>query len=276
MSKIKIISGWSKEGGSTFSLMELCALFNERGHDCTFYGPHPWHIDKCKGDMSHNFDFEKGDLVIGHFIHLKQRHPLPKKIILSCHEKAIFPLQNLKEETAGFDSIRFISKDQMKWQGVSGTVIPNTIRGVTTTPGTTKGVAGIIGTVCPLKQTHVSVERALADGFKKVLIYGNTLDMDYFTKVILPYTETICSAEGATTSGVVEYMGMELDKQKMYESLSCVYQSNSKDLPEAFGRVRAECIHAGIPYHGNEYATTNFDIWSEDDVYDAWKELLEL
>ena len=33
--KIKIISGWSKEGGSTFSLMELCDLFNERGYDCT-------------------------------------------------------------------------------------------------------------------------------------------------------------------------------------------------------------------------------------------------
>jgi len=49
MSKIKIITGWSAEGGSTFSLMELCDLFNERGHECYMYGPHAWHLDKCEG-----------------------------------------------------------------------------------------------------------------------------------------------------------------------------------------------------------------------------------
>ena len=267
MAKIKIISGWSQEGGSTFSLMELCDLFNERGHDCTFYGPHAWHLDKCKGDMNHNFKFEKDDIIIGHFIHLAARHPLPKKVLLSCHEKAIFPLQKLQREIAGFDEIRFLREDQMNWQGMDGTVIPNTIRGVKDSGNHPEGVAGVIGTVCPLKQTHVSVKRALDDGCRKVLIYGNSLDKNYFNKEIQPllnYNQNII------------YMGMELDKQKIYDSISCVYQSNSDQLPEAFGRVRAECIRAGIPYHGNANATTEFELWDEDKIYKAWTELLEL
>ena len=265
MDKIKIISGWSREGGSTFSLMELCDLFNERGYDCTFYGPHPWHLDKCKGDLTHNFKFEKDDIVIGHFLHLPERHPLPKKVVLSCHEKSVFPLQQLEEATAGFDKIRFISEDQKKWQGKDGTVIPNAVNGVKDSGDHPEGIAGIIGTVCPLKQTHISIERALKDGCKKVLIYGNSLDEKYFNDSIQPLL-----------SDEVVYMGMELDRQKIYDSLACVYQSNSDELPEAFGRVRAECIRAGIPYHGNENATTEFELWDEDKIFDAWKEFLEL
>ena len=44
----------------------------------------------------------------------------------------------------------------------------------------------------------------------------------------------------------VIYMGMEMDKQKIYDSISCVYQSNSDNLPEAYGRVRAECTAQGL------------------------------
>lgn len=265
MAKIKINSGWSKEGGSTFSLMELCDLFNERGHDCTFYGPHPWHLNKCKGDLSHNFHFEKDDIVIGHFIHLPVRHPLPKKIVLSCHEKTIFDLKKLSEETKGFDEIRFISEDQKKWQHREGVVIPNSIRGVKDNGKNPQGVAGVIGTICPLKQTHVSVKRALEDGSKKVLIYGNCLDHLYLQNKIQP----LLGEE-------VQIMGMEMDRQKIYDSVDCVYQSNSDALPEAFGRVRAECIRTGTSYHGNINATTKFELWDEDRIYQAWKEFLEL
>tara|TARA_R110000824_G_scaffold303001_2_gene490801 strand:- start:183 stop:974 length:792 start_codon:yes stop_codon:yes gene_type:complete len=263
MAKIKIITGWSMEGGSTFSLMELCDLFNERGHDCTLYGPHEWHLDKCKGDMLTNFDIEKGDTVIGHFLPMPERPPLAKKTILSCHEKEVFKLK--EQEIDGYDKIRFVSKDQRSWQGVYGKVIPNCMRGVKPSQKPEGDIAGIIGTLCPMKQTHVSVQRALADGCDKVLIYGNIYNQEYYDTHIEPIL-----------SDRVIHMGMEMDKQKIYDSISCVYQSNSDDLPEAFGRVRAECIRAGIPYHGNKAATTKFELWDEDKIYDAWKELLEL
>ena len=215
--------------------------------------------------MHHNFSFEKDDIIIGHFMHLPERPPLPKKVVLSCHEKAIFPLRTLQHQIGGFDQIRFISEDQKQWQHTEGIVIPNTIRGVKDSGDHPEGIAGVIGTICPLKQTHVSVERALKDGCKKVLIYGNSLDTDYFNDAIQPML-----------SDEVVYMGMELDRQKLYDSLSCVYQSNSDELPEAFGRVRAECIRAGITYHGNKNATTEFELWDEDKIFDAWKDFLEL
>jgi hypothetical protein len=139
------------------------------------------------------------------------------------------------------------------------------MRGVTPSQKPEGDIAGVIGTLCPMKQTHVSVRRALADGCDKVLIYGNIYNQEYYDTHIKPIL-----------SDRIVHMGMELDKQKIYDSISCVYQSNSDDLPEAFGRVRAECIRAGIPYHGNKAATTKFELWDEDKIYDAWKELLEL
>ena len=98
-----------------------------------------------------------------------------------------------------------------------------------------------------------------------MLIYGNNIDENYLNEAIIPLL-----------GDKVEYMGMEMDRQKIYDSISCVYQSNSEELPEAFGRVRAECIHAGIDYHGNENATTEFELWDEDKIFEAWKEFLEL
>lgn len=265
--EIKILTGWSREGGSTFSLMEVCDMFNERGMNCTMYGPHDWHLDKCsKGGLLADVSLNKSDYVISHFLELSHRPPV-QRVVLSCHEKAIFPLKTRKVE--GYDAVRFVSHDQLEWHGWDckkpHVVIPNLMRGVERVKNPPKGVAGVIGTVCPLKRTHLSIERALEDKFKKVLIYGNSLDKPYFDKKIEPLL-----------SKKVKYMGMELDKQKIYNSISCVYQSNSDRLPEAFGRVNAECQRAHIPYVGNENATTEFELWEEDKVYEEWCKFLEL
>lgn len=259
--KVKIVSGWSAEGGSTFSLMEVCDLFNERGIHCTFYGPHDWHLDKCsRADMSQNLKIDRNDVLITHFMDMPKRPPC-KKVIFSCHEKAIFVVKdhNLK----GVDTIRFVSEDQKQWQGVDGVVIPNLVRGITKSKNTEEGVAAIIGTVNPVKGVHTSIERALSDGCKRVHIYGNCNDMNYFNHKIQPLL-----------SEKVIYEGMEMDRQKIYDNVSCVYQSNIDSVPESFGRVRAECIRAGIPYHGNDSATTPFELWEEDEVFNAWKKLI--
>ena len=47
---IKIISGWSNLGGSTESFIKLCNLFNDNNLECVYYGPHNYHLDKCKSD----------------------------------------------------------------------------------------------------------------------------------------------------------------------------------------------------------------------------------
>ena len=262
--QVKIASGWSAEGGSTFSLMELCDLFNENGIDCTFYGPHDWHLDKCsKADKIQNLKIEKEDILIPHFMDVPEKLPC-KKVIFSCHEKAIFVVKhhNLK----GVDKIRYVSEDQMLWQGVDGVVIPNLVRGITESKNKPEGIAGIIGTVNPVKGVHTSIERALKDGCKEVHIYGNCNDQNYFKSKIEPL---LLKKE-------VVYKGMEMDRQKIYDNISCVYQSNIDSVPESFGRVRAECIRAGIPYHGNDSATTPFELWEETKVLSEWKELMEI
>ena len=45
---IKIFSPWTNPGGSTEAYIDLCNLFNNAGFDCIFYGPHDYHLDKCK------------------------------------------------------------------------------------------------------------------------------------------------------------------------------------------------------------------------------------
>jgi len=45
---VKIVSGWSNRGGSTFAFINLTNALNKAGYDTTFYGPHEWHLDKCK------------------------------------------------------------------------------------------------------------------------------------------------------------------------------------------------------------------------------------
>ena len=91
---IKIISGWSNKGGSTFALINLTNELNKFGLDTTFYGPHEWHLDKCKSDKLQNLKLTEKDIVISHFINLGLR-PKVKKIVLFCHEKNLFEVGNM-------------------------------------------------------------------------------------------------------------------------------------------------------------------------------------
>ena len=143
MAKIKIISGWSNPGGSTTSFINLCNLFNENGIVCTFYGPHDWHLDKCKsGRFSEAQPLDPEDTVIMHFFRVKERPPV-KKFILSCHEKGLFPIKSFDNV---WDEIVFVSESQRKWQGVDGTIIPNIISPIIKTrEDDGLLVAGIIG-----------------------------------------------------------------------------------------------------------------------------------
>jgi glycosyltransferase involved in cell wall biosynthesis len=262
--KVNIVTGWSKEGGSTHSLMELCDLFNERGLECTMYGPHNWFLDKCSNaKLIINFgpDRAKGAINIIHFTPTNMVIEGSKKTILSSHETRVFPLKG--RDMTGVDAVRFVSERQKAWQGVEGTVIPNLVRGICNTGKSPEGVAGVVGTIHPIKGVHESIKRALDDGYEKVLIYGNCTDQNYYNNKIEPLL-----------SDKVEHMGMELDRQKIYDSVSCVYQSNIDEYPETFGRVRAECMRAGIPYYGNDSATTDFELWEEDKVFEEWMRLM--
>jgi hypothetical protein len=93
---VKIVSGYTDKGGSTTAFINLTNFLNENDVDCTFYGNQPWHLDKCKSGTIDELIYNEDDIVIFHFLDLKER-PNVKRAILSCHEKWWFPVGRVKQ-----------------------------------------------------------------------------------------------------------------------------------------------------------------------------------
>ena len=155
-----------------------------------------------------------------------------------------------------------MSASQREWHQVEGVVIPNIITGLEPRV-TSNGVAGVIGSIQPHKQTHTSIGRALDAGYSKVLVYGVADDPGYFSSKIKPYID----------SGVVELMEFEDDKQKMYDSVEVVYHSSES---ETFNFIRAECAATGTRYHGSDNSDPDVTLYSDKEIFSAWLDLLEI
>ena len=256
--KIKILSGWSNPGGSTTSFINLCNLFNDNGLDCTFYGPHAYHLGKCKsGTVEMCTANEENEIFIVHFFNMPHRPEKSKKVILACHEKDVFKIKDVKPY---WDDIVYVSNSQMFWQGVPGTVIPNVITPLTKTETHPGKKAGIIGSIDRNKNTHVSIERALKDGFKEVHLYGLMTDEPYYKEHVLKYVE----------SGKAVIHGYKENTQEVYDSVTDVYHSS---LSETFNLIKAECEMTGTHYHGLESAESGAEYWDNESILKAWEKL---
>jgi|TARA_Y100000034_G_C6839917_1_gene379870 hypothetical protein len=258
--KIKILSGWSAPGGSTTAFVNLCNLFNEKGLDCTFYGPHDWHLDKCQAKTTKEFVLgEPEERIIAHFTRLPQKPDSSKKIILACHEKHLFPVKDI---IPFWDEIVYVSNAQMFWQGVYGKVIPNVVTPLSKKKGKPK-TAGIIGSIDKNKNTHESIRRALADGHDTVLLFGLVTDQEYWKLKIEKFVK----------EGKAILRGYEDDKQKMYDLLTDVYHSS---FSETFNFIKFECEGAGVEYHGVKSAESGAEVLSNDEIFKLWENCLEL
>lgn len=258
---IHIITRWTAEGGSTESLIGLTNMFNQQNVNAVLYGPHQYHLNKCNGRiLTNNIRLNRDDIFIGHLIELQQR-PECRKVILSCHEKHFFPIR--EKNVSGYDVVQYLSRHQKDWHKFAGPSIiipPNLphIFPVDTLPDT-EGVAGVIGTIFPPKRTHISIKRALKDGMRKVLIFGNIGDQHYYDLYVKPLL-----------SNQVIYKGQISNHQQIYNSVSCVYQSSES---ETYGRIKAECRLAGIDYHGTPECDIDIDILPDNELFDAWMKL---
>lgn len=261
MRKVKIVSGWSNPGGSTLHHINLTNLLNSNGYDCTFYGPHDWHMSKCKAGHIRDCRLAEEDTLITHFIQPPQINV--KKHILSCHETNLFPLKQKPLHT--YDLIHFVSNYQKEWHNVDhpSVVIPGVIDEVLWSNPSNK-TAGVIGSIDEHKQTHVSVQRAFEDGFDKVLLYGKVSDLPYFNEMIAPLLN----------SDNVQIMKYCEDKEQMYGSVEAVYHSSKR---ECLPTVQGECLRAGIPYFGLECNMRSSDDYEFDDkeILNKWKSILK-
>ena len=256
-----MLSGWSNPGGSTTSFINLCNLFNESGLDCTFYGPHSFPLKQCNFDLMDNCAVnEEGEILITHFLKLPQRPEASKKVILACHEKDVYRVKDVKPF---WDDIAYVSNSQMFWQGVPGTVIPNVITPLIKSKVSSKNIAGIIGSIDRNKNTHISIQRALDDGFDEVNLYGMVTDQEYYKESVDTYV----------MKGKAIIKGYETSTQKIYDSVTDVYHSS---LSETFNLIKAECLATGTKYHGVESAETGAEYLSPEKVLTKWKKLLQI
>jgi len=260
VTKIKILSGWSNPGGSTTAFINLCNLFNENGLDCTFYGPHTFHLGQCKADLTENCAVnEEGEILITHYVKIPERPEASKKVILACHEKDVFPVKNIKPH---WDEIVYVSNSQMFWQGVPGTVIPNVITSLVKSETNLEKKAGVIGSIDRNKNTHVSIERALKDGFKEVHLYGLMTDEAYYLEHVNQYVK----------DGKAIIHGYKTNTQEIYDTITDVYHSS---LSETFNLIKGECELTGTNYHGLDSAESGAEYWDKDKILEAWKSCFE-
>ena len=259
--KVKIVSGWTNKGGSTVALCNLTNLLNSKDVDTTFYGPHDWHLNRCKSDMVANLNIEEDDYLITHFVTPSSR-PKCKRVLLSCHEKWWFEVADIPQH---WDSIVFLHdahrEYHSKYKG-DYYLIPNVKEDLERkTKDSLDKVAGIIGAIEDRKQTHISIERALKDGCEKVYLFGEPSDFSYFIKKVKPLVD----------SKVVFLAGFQNDKQSMYDKIGRVYHSSKG---EVACLVKDECFTTGTKFFGNEETENTVSDKTNDEVFAMWMEAL--
>ena len=260
---VKIISGYSEKGGSTTAFINLTNYFNENGISCTFYGPHEWHLDKCKSDLISNLKLEKTDIVISHFLNLQSR-PDVKKIILSCHENWWYEVADVKQY---WDEVVFLHDKHREYHKRylgDYSIIPNLKEDLISIekPELDK-VAGIIGTIEDRKQTHISIQRAIKDGCDKILLYGHIGDNNYFQTNVQPLT---------SNSNII-LMGHSTNKQNMYNSIGRVYHSSKG---EVACLVKDECYLTNTKFFGNQETENEVSKLNNNKILQLWKQTLTL
>ena len=263
---VRILSGWSNAGGSTTAFINLTNLLNDNDIDAVFYGPHTWHLDKCRAASTQSLDITNPeDVLIAHYVPLKEERVDLHKIIFSSHETNLFPLKDYS--MSGVDTIHYVSESQRDWHGVDkeSVVIPNIVK-----VGERKGdhkrrAVGVIGSIDSHKQTKLAIETALLSEPKgtKVLLFGNVTDADYFTEHIKPLLK----------NKRIKLMGTYDDTTLMYNMIDAVYHASQR---ETYGFIKHECKLHGIPFNDLFDSSAHSEYWENQKILEAWKKCLEL
>jgi hypothetical protein len=260
---VKIVSGYSEKGGSTSAFIDLTNELNKYGVDTTFYGPHKWHLDKCKsGILDNSFVVDLNDILICHFLQLPSR-PNAKKVILSCHEKWWFKVGELKQY---WDTAIFLHDEHREYHyeyNGEYVIIPNLKPNLKPKEKPELDfIAGIIGAIEDRKQTHLSIQRALDDGCEKIKIFGHINNQNYYDKFVQPLL-----------NNNIEIVGFLNDKQSIYDSIGRVYHSSKG---EVACLVKDECWLTNTKFFGNEETNNIVSSLSNDEIIDLWKKTLEI
>lgn len=266
---IKIVSGFSGQGGSSESWVNLTKALNKIGYETVFYGPHDYHLSRLSDKLGKKINDLKVNSEDSMIIHFKQnitKRFNVKNQIFSSHEQNIFPIKD-NVTLEAFDLIHYVSEHQRMYHGIEHPykIIPNIIDPELKLSQTKpKNIAGIIGSVDRNKQVHVSIKKALEDGMEKILIYGNITDPLYYQSKVIQLID----------NKRVVYVGSESNKQKMYDSISRVYHN---PLMESWGYIPFECNITGTEYFGNDTINVNnLEVLTEEQIVKKWVDVLSI
>lgn len=258
---IKIVTGYSAQGGSTVALSNLAKEFNEKGINCEFYGPHDWHLGR--GNFCKKIDDLKilpDDKYIIHFCDtgdtLKDH-----KVLLFCHELWWFDFKRISK---CYNKVIFLNQRQADYHSSvkDYSLIPNIKEEFKITRSNDViNVAGIIGTIEPRKNTHLSIKKALNDGCNLIYIFGMLGDLKYFRKEVEPLL-----------NDKVQYLGYE-KKDKIYSMIDRVYHMSSGEVASL---VKDECHLTNTLFFGNEQTLNEVSNLTNDQIIDLWKKELEI
>lgn len=259
LQKIKILTGFSDKGGSTTVFVNLTNQLNKLGYDCTLYGPHDWHLDKCKSGLTGELKLDENDILIAHFVNLGER-PNCKKVYLSLHEKNLFEVSKMKPF---WDEVIFLHEEHKKYhKDYNGPfrIIPNLYEELEFKEKPDLDlIAGVIGSIDRNKQTHVSIKRAISDGCEKVYIFGQISEQKYFDDFVKPLLNE-----------KVIHTGHLNEKQEMYNSIGRAYISS---ISEVASLVKQECYQTGTKFFGNEVTSYEPTKLSNKEIVNKWIEL---
>jgi hypothetical protein len=259
---IKIISGYTDKGGSTTAFINLTNYLNSCGIETMFYGPHNYHLDKCKSGLIHELTVNPDDRLITHFLNLPER-PEAKKVVLSCHEKWWYQVGKVKQF---WDTAVFLHQQHREYHSDylgDSVIIPNIKEPLIAKDKEDLDlVAGIIGTIEDRKQTHISIQRAIKDRCRKIYLFGHIGDQKYFEENVKPLLNPRIEMVGHTT-----------DKQAMYDMIGRVYHSSKG---EVACLVKDECYLTNTKFFGNEETENEISTLTNDEIIELWKKVLEL
>ena len=270
---IRILSGWTGPGGSTTAFINLVNKMNDAGHKSVLHGIIYYPQGRCAFEpITEELDYKRRDKVIVHYPpNIASRHPFIKpdcKVsVFSCHETTVIDLNNINLEV--FDWVQFVSPLQQEYHNISHPnqiVIPNFMTKLLPNFKTCdEPTAGIIGSVDRNKGTHISIQRALDDGFKKILLFGLPTDKEYWEDVVKPMVD----------GKIVNFVGVCEDQQQMYDMITDCYLSSEREcLPFVVG----ECEMTDTKFHGifgRAYLNQKF-IYSDEEIMTKWKYILKL
>jgi len=261
---IYFLSGWTNPGGSTEAHIKLVNTLNSYGYDACLCGKESYPLNKCKFQLvTSSFNIYKEDSLVVHF-KSNFTHRLPvKNFILSSHEQIVFPIKQINYKI--FDKIHFVSDHQKVWHNINhpSFICGNVIDDIK--PSNTFGVVGIIGSIDRNKLTHISIKRALNDGFKTILLFGLVTDPVYYDRFVKPFVD----------NKLAIYMGYCEDKQKMYDMISDIYISSDT---ETFSYIIIEGKKARKNIHtlpNKDYNNVNYELDNKK-IVDIWIRELNL